>query len=581
MNKSGSILGLCLLAALPLLGQSLSPRVVVEAVANRIVASTTLRLDTVRVKEPQERTYFIDFGYLHDPAQRDRVYVAKAEIVWKAKEAPPINLSRVLQYSGDAGWLSMTVRNRYTGKTRSVEAYFQKELQFNRKDYEYIELIGDTELQVQPDSLNRYEMTIEYRPTGYRARLLLAWADPKNYLQVNDLVFSSGTAPAPFRQSLWSHRDSIQWQQPEPPLIHALADDPLGYSDWRYFTGVFNLALLDVHSIFPDLDYQPFVERHTAFFYQNIELVRAERQQNSLRDGLFHQYERFTLLDDFGPQGAVLWRLWKDKSLRKQRRPHQKVLQADAQSIAAALDTEVLKVYNGCYSRITPHPFVVQSDDAMMGGYALVTLYRHTKEKAWLEAAITQSEGFHRSLFDLDDALYYHALLGAIEDSTVYGKRWHNGCHWARGMGWVLLFQTELLSALPQNHPYRTQLQGNLQQVCEGLLRVQASDGRWFNVLNDTTSYLETSATAMFVTAFARGVSAGYLGDAYRVAAERGWAGLCSQIDAVGNVSGIIVGTPILHSAAEYNRQKTRLNDPRGMGAVVWAGLAVEQMRAK
>ena len=46
------------------------------------------------------------------------------------------------------------------------------------------------------------------------------------------------------------------------------------------------------------------------------------------------------------------------------------------------------------------------------------------------------------------------------------------------------------------------QLLENFQQHCEGLRSVQDIDGRWHNILTNSSTYLETSASAMYLTAF-------------------------------------------------------------------------------
>lgn len=84
----------------------------------------------------------------------------------------------------------------------------------------------------------------------------------------------------------------------------------------------------------------------------------------------------------------------------------------------------------------------------------------------------------------------------------------------------------------------------------------------------------------MFVRAFAAGVAQGWLpAELYAAAAEKGWAALNTQIDADGKVEGIVRGTPIFFSDAKYQTHATRTDDPRGLGAILFATVSVDLMR--
>jgi rhamnogalacturonyl hydrolase YesR len=149
----------------------------------------------------------------------------------------------------------------------------------------------------------------------------------------------------------------------------------------------------------------------------------------------------------------------------------------------------------------------------------------------------------------------------------------------ARANGWTMMAKTELLQALPEDHPRYEAVRAAFREHAAGLLPVQAEDGRWHQVLDDRDTYLDTSATAMFVRAFAEGVRQGWLPRApYRAAAEKGWAALARQVRADGQVEGIVRGTPILYSDRQYDEHPTRLNDPRGLGAVLYAAAALEKL---
>jgi rhamnogalacturonyl hydrolase YesR len=98
-------------------------------------------------------------------------------------------------------------------------------------------------------------------------------------------------------------------------------------------------------------------------------------------------------------------------------------------------------------------------------------------------------------------------------------------------------------------------------------------------VLDNPDTYLETSATAMFIRAFAEGIRNGWLpAEEYVDAVRRGWDALTRQVRDDGMVEGIVRGTPIFYSDEEYDSHPVRLNDPRGLGAVLHAAVAVDRL---
>lgn len=570
MKKHCLLLLCCLWAALAARSQP-TPRQIAQKVADKIVSLTPLRIDTVPVNEPQERTYLLNFGKMHMQGKRPGRYLAQSAI-WREAPTTAAQISLLISHSPGKIQITYTPKN---GKPQVFTHSSIRPFQVDRRDYELIRFQHRIDVTV-PANGDPGELSLALEPSGPDARVLLALADPTHEtILLNAKLTADPASVRPFRQSGWLAPDEAPvWVAPPAAQRLALSGDPMVYSDWRYFTGVFNNALLDVRGIFPDLDYRPFVRRHVDFFYQHKNRVATERARLTLRDGVFNQYFRFTMLDDFGPQGAVLWRLWRETSLQEKKWSLPKAARRDAQRIAAAVQKTVPR-YNGAFARLTPKTYTVQSDDALMGGYFLVKMAQATGQKQWLDKAVTQSLAFHNMLFQPENQLYYHAAFSPQPGGTLE----RSCCQWARGMGWVMIFNAELLRALPVDHPSRSAILSHFQQTCAGLLRVQTADGRWHQVLTDPSTYLETSATAMFVAAFAEGVAQNWLpAEPYRAAARKGWDGLCQQIDADGNVADIVVGTPILESAEAYNAQKTRLNDPRGMGAVLWAAMAMERM---
>jgi rhamnogalacturonyl hydrolase YesR len=152
-------------------------------------------------------------------------------------------------------------------------------------------------------------------------------------------------------------------------------------------------------------------------------------------------------------------------------------------------------------------------------------------------------------------------------------------CAWGRANGWVAMSLVELLWALPTGAPERPAVLGVFSRLAEGLARAQDPEGRWHQVLDDSATFLETSASAMFTFALATGAAEGWLPRArYEAPVRAAWAGLLRAVRDDGSVEGVCEGTPVELTVAAYQSRTTfyNMSDP-GLGAVFRATMAVER----
>ena len=123
----------------------------------------------------------------------------------------------------------------------------------------------------------------------------------------------------------------------------------------------------------------------------------------------------------------------------------------------------------------------------------------------------------------------------------------------------------------------RAALAAHAQAIVAVQPTAPAADGRWHQLLNDTSTYLETSCTAMFTFALARAVKNGWLErQKYDSAIKRGWAGLVKAVQPDGTVTGICNGFGIHPSAESYAHCSTSYyGSAPGLGSVLRAARAM------
>jgi rhamnogalacturonyl hydrolase YesR len=113
----------------------------------------------------------------------------------------------------------------------------------------------------------------------------------------------------------------------------------------------------------------------------------------------------------------------------------------------------------------------------------------------------------------------------------------HPAFHWARANGWAFMAMAELLDVLPEDHPGFKAVLSQFQAHAEGLAAYQSGFGFWHQLIDRNDSYLETSATAIYAYAYAKGINRGWLDrKAYGPATLLAWNAVASKINADGQV---------------------------------------------
>ena len=109
-----------------------------------------------------------------------------------------------------------------------------------------------------------------------------------------------------------------------------------------------------------------------------------------------------------------------------------------------------------------------------------------------------QLEIFARHLQDPATGLFYHQW------SETTGQRTTN--FWARGNGWVVLASLETLRSEPPDSAPAKHLRAMLEKQLASIIRLQDSaTGLWHTVLDAPDTYVETSASAMFLYGMVEG----------------------------------------------------------------------------
>ena len=199
----------------------------------------------------------------------------------------------------------------------------------------------------------------------------------------------------------------------------------------------------------------------------------------------------------------------------------------------------------------------------------LVWLGESVGRKDFTDAAIDQLLIHHKILFNPELKLYHQARRD--------GKL--SAC-WGRGVGWAIYGMAEMTYDL-RKHERFEEVASAYRDAIDGCLAWQDEDGLFHQIVNDHSSYAESSATGLILYGFGRAVKNQI------VAREkvyepflRGIKGLSRFIGLDGSVSDCCCGClmPKDGTVEDYKVHPRQINDVHAAGPVLCAFGQAEQL---
>jgi len=234
------------------------------------------------------------------------------------------------------------------------------------------------------------------------------------------------------------------------------------------------------------------------------------------------------------------------------------------------IETKVPRLVDGTIARHVPMPDTIWADDMYMSVPALAWMGKLTGDNKYFDDAVKQVTQMSARLFRPEKGIYAHGWITTNPDPV--------DIHWARANGWCVMAMAELLDALPADYAGRDGILNLFRAHVRGLAARQSGSGLWHQLLDHEDTYLETSASAMFVYAMAHGINRGWISPAYGTEALVGWNAVATRVNAQGGVEGTCVGTNFDLSLPYYYNRPTSVNALHGYGPVLLAGSEILKM---
>lgn len=361
--------------------------------------------------------------------------------------------------------------------------------------------------------------------------------------------------------------ENIYWRADAPNTVIRPSLESESYGKWSYPHGVTLYGLIRAGELLDRADIKEYVKGHVAEAVSMFSYTMWDKYEYGYPN-INQQLSWFSALDDEGSFGSLMIEVFgKDKNS-----PVYSELIKLADKIADYIMNRLEKTEDGAFYRILGEQRTLWADDLYMSVPFLSRYYELTGEEKYLEMAAKQFILFKKYLLIKDCGVFSH----------VYDFRRESGScvPWGRGNGWVIFSLTELLEKMPEKFYMRTELEELFRELIYAWLKLQGENGMWHQVLNDMTTYEETSCTAMMLYALSRGIRFGIIKDENAVAAaKRAWEGLADiSVEYHGNVYGVCRGSGYSFDPEYYRNLSWNYNDTHGIGIIMLAGIEFEKM---
>lgn len=324
-----------------------------------------------------------------------------------------------------------------------------------------------------------------------------------------------------------------------------------------YEWGVTYAGMMEMSKATGDSSYQQYVTSRFRFLENSVPYFKRLMNDYGTIDPQMKQVIDPQALDDAGSMcSSMIKAAMADTSLH---------LRPIIDNYINYIMYSEFRLSDGTFARNRPQRNTLWLDDMYMSIPALVRMGQLTDDEKYYNEATRQVKQFASRMFVTDKGLFMHGWVEGMKD--------HPAFFWARANGWAILTLTELLDALPQSHPDRPFILDLYRAHVKGIAACQSGDGFWHQLLDRNDSYLETSATAIYTYAIAKGINKGWIdAEAYGPVAQLGWNAVASKVNADGQVEGTCVGTGMAFDPAYYYHRPVNVYAAHGYGPVLLAG---------
>lgn len=168
-------------------------------------------------------------------------------------------------------------------------------------------------------------------------------------------------------------------------------------------------------------------------------------------------------------------------------------------------------------------------------------------KKEYVDEAVYQFLIHIKYLADKKSGLWYHGW-------TFKGNHNFADALWARGNCWITAGIPEFLEITQIDGAVKRYLLVTLFSQIKTLSECQAETGMWHTLLDDKTSYPETSATSGFGYGILKAVRLGIIDEKFKITGIKALEATINNIDIEGTVQNVSYGTGMGMTLEDYKK---------------------------
>lgn len=313
----------------------------------------------------------------------------------------------------------------------------------------------------------------------------------------NDLkiTFLKSSAANESKDIKWSNKvvESTITFYPDPVQIAIYAP-----AQWNYEYGYFLSGVIELGEKTKNEAYVKYAQQWTDHFIDakgNLDTLEYRRRDYKLDDvapGRLFVYLHAITKDDKYKRGA-------DQLIEHLR--------------------EQPTTKEGGYWHKKIYPYQMWLDGIFMGDVFSMQYAKHFNEPHWIDEAIHQIKLMSKYTRDPETGLMYHGWDESKNKTWAHPDKGTSPEFWGRAIGWYMMALAEAMECIPASHPERKDVEKIFRDLSASVMKYQDKHSKlWYQVMdksNQQGNWIETSCSAMFGYAMAKGANLGVLDKSY------------------------------------------------------------------
>ena len=201
-------------------------------------------------------------------------------------------------------------------------------------------------------------------------------------------------------------------------------------------------------------------------------------------------------------------------------------------------------------------------DTLFMTVLFLANMGRIEGKREYIEEAQYQFLLHAKYLADPKTGLWYHGWC-------FNGRHNFAGAFWGRGNCWITIAIPEFLQMAEVQEDVAVKLKRILLAQVESLIKYQNATGMWNTLIDDPTSYVESSATCGFAYGILKAVHTGLIDASFAEASWKALNAILGYIDENGVVHQVSYGTPMGRETKDFYKKIALKPMPYGQALAI------------